>query len=179
MYPVETYNQLLGFATFALQVVTLAFLALFLMRKKYPDLAGISTLVERWGLWIAFAASSAAVVLALFYSEVLGFVPCGLCWLMRIFMFSQVPLFALALWKRDRGIADYSIVLSVFGILLGLYQHYLQMGGSALIPCPASGGGDCAQRFLFELNYITFPLMGATLFAFLIVLMLFVRKRAV
>ena len=179
MYPVETYNQLLGFATFALQVVTLAFLALFLLKNKYPDLRGISMLIERWGLWIAFAASSGAVVLALFYSEVLGFVPCGLCWLMRIFMFSQVPLFALALWKRDRGIADYSIVLSVFGILLGLYQHYLQMGGSALIPCPASGGGDCAQRFLFELNYITFPLMGATLFAFLIVLMLFVRKRAV
>src|SRR3989344_5794015 len=131
MYPVETYNQLLGFATFALQVVTLAFLALFLLKNKYPDLRGISMLIERWGLWIAFAASSGAVVLALFYSEVLGFVPCGLCWLMRIFMFSQVPLFAVALWKRDSGIADYSITLSIFGFVLGLYQHYLQMGGSA------------------------------------------------
>ncbi|MSU73596.1 disulfide bond formation protein B [Candidatus Kaiserbacteria bacterium] len=179
MYAVETYNQLLGLATFALQVVTLGFLALFLLQEKYPDLGGVGALIERWGLWLAFGASSVAVVLALFYSEVLGFVPCGLCWLMRIFMFSQVPLFAVALWKRDSGIADYSITLSIAGFFLGLYQHYLQMGGGALVPCPASGGGDCAQRFLFELNYITFPLMGATLFAFLIVLMLFVRKRRV
>lgn len=176
MYPVETYNHFLGFATFALQVVTLGFLALYLLRNRYPDLAGVGALIERWGLWLAFAASSGAVVLALFYSDVLGFIPCGLCWLMRIFMFSQVPLFALALYKRDRGIADYSIVLSIFGIALGLYQHYLQMGGSSVLPCPASGGGDCGQRFLFELDYITFPLMGASLFAFLIVLMLFVRR---
>lgn len=177
MYAVETYNQLLGLATFALQIVTLGFLALFLLQQRYPDLKGIGTLIGRWGLWVAFAASSAAVVLALFYSDVLGFVPCGLCWLMRIFMFSQVPLFAVALWKRDSGIADYSITLSIFGFALGLYQHYLQMGGASVLPCPAAGGGDCAQRFLFELNYITFPLMGATLFAFLIVLMLFVRRR--
>jgi disulfide bond formation protein DsbB len=175
MYPVEIYNQLLGFATLALQIVTLGLLIVVILKKRYPDLSDIGLFVERWGLWLAFVTSSGAVVLALFYSDVLGFTPCGLCWLMRIFMFSQVPLFAVALWKRDRGIADYSIALSIFGLALGLYQHYLQMGGASVLPCPASGGGDCAQRFLFELNYITFPLMGATLFAFLIVVMLFVR----
>lgn len=175
MYPVETYNQILGLATFVLEVFTLGILAVYFLRSRFPDLGNIGILIEKWGIWLAFASASAAVFLALFYSEVLGFVPCGLCWLMRIFMFSQVPLFAVALWKRDRGIADYSIVLSIFGIFFGLYQHYLQMGGGSILPCPASGGGDCAQRFLFELNYITFPLMGASLFAFLIVLMLFVR----
>jgi disulfide bond formation protein DsbB len=176
MYAVETYNQILGLATFALQVVTIGLVAILVLKKKYPDLGDIGALVERWGLLVAFVTSLGAASVALFYSEVLGFVPCSLCWLMRIFMFSQVPLFAVALWKKDKGIADYSITLSIFGILLGLYQHYLQMGGASVLPCPVSGGGDCAARFLFELGYITFPLMGASLFAFLIVLMLFVRK---
>ena len=95
----------------------------------------------------------------------------------RVFLWPQVILFLLALWKNDRSVADYSIGFSILGGIAALYQHYLQMGGGALIPCPASGAGDCAQRILFEFGYITFPLMSATLFAFLIVLMLFVRKR--
>lgn len=177
MYPVETYNHILGLATFALEVLTLGLLALYFLRSKFPDLAAVGALIEKWGLLLAFLSAFGAMTTALFYSEILGFVPCGLCWLMRIFMFSQVPVFALAVYKRDRGIADYSILLSIFGIAVGLYQHYLQMGGASVLPCPASGGGDCAQRFLFELDYITFPLMGVSLFAFIIVLMLFVRGR--
>jgi len=31
---------------------------------------------------------------------------------------------------------------------------------------------DCAERYLFEFGYITFPLMSFTIFAFLIILML-------
>jgi len=176
MYPIETLNHLLGFATIALQFVTLALIVLLIARKKYPALADASKPVERWGLWVALATVVGAVSMALYYSEILGIIPCGLCWLMRIFMFSQVPLFALAAWRSDKNIADYSIVLSIAGIFLGFYQHYLQMGGASVLPCPASGGGDCGLRFMFEFGYITFPLMGASLFAFLIVLMLFVRN---
>ena len=177
MITAETLNPLLGLATFALQIATAGFLALYIFRSKLPDLNDVVAFAGTWGLWAALLLSFGGTAMSLFYSDVLGFVPCGLCWLMRIFMYSQVPLFAVALWKRDRNIADYSIALSIFGVALGLYQHYLQMGGASVIPCPATGGGDCAQRFFFELNYITFPLMGATLFAALIVTMLFVRLR--
>ena len=86
-------------------------------------------------------------------------------------------LFAVALYKQERAVADFSIAFSIFGGIAALYQRLPANGGGALIPCPASGAGDCAQRILFEFGYITFPLMAATIFAFLIVLMLFVRKR--
>lgn len=180
MYPVETINYLLSLATVAMQIAAIAFLALFFLRKNFPDLEDVAAFLSGWGLWIGLALTLGGLVLSLFYSEVLGFAPCGLCWLMRIFMYSQVVLFAVALWKRDRGIADYSIALSVVGLSVGLYQHYLQMGGTSILPCPATIGQatDCAVRFLFEFGYITFPLMGSTLFALLIVVMLFVRDPA-
>lgn len=179
MYPVETINHLLGFGALALQIVAAVFLFVFFARKRFPDLNDVGEFLAVWGLWFGFLLTSAGLVLSLFYSEVLGFPPCGLCWVMRIFMYSQVVLFAVALWKRDRGIADYSIALSAFGIAVGLYQHYLQMGGTDVLPCPAtlSEATDCASRFLFELGYITFPLLGVTLFALLIVVMLFVRPK--
>ena len=173
----ETTNYILALGTIAIQITTVALLAVYLLRSKIPDLEDIVSLIGRWGLWKAFALSLIATALTLYYSEVLGLVPCGWCWVQRVFLWPQVILFAIALWKRDTTIALYSIWLSIFGAAAALYQHYLQMGGNSLLPCPASGAGDCGQRFLFEFGYITFPLMAFSAFAFLIVVMLFVRAR--
>ena len=179
MYPIEFYNYWLSVGTVLMQVVGVGFLALYFLRKKFPDLNDIALLLEKWGLWKAFALTLAGSALTLFYSEILGISPCGWCWVQRVFLYPQIVLFALAIWKKDRRIADYSIAMSIFGGAAALYQHYLQMGGTAVIPCPATAtqAVDCSVRFLFEFGYITFPLMSFSLFAFLIVLMLFVRER--
>ena len=173
----EQINYILALGTVLLQLLSIAFLVLFFLRKKVPDLRGIGDALNSWGLLIGFVLALASSVLTLYYSDVLGILPCGWCWFQRVALYPQIFLFGIALWKRDRSIADYSIALSIFGLIVALYQHYLQLGGSSVLPCPASGAGDCGQRFMFEFGYITFPLMAASLFAFLIVLMLFVRKR--
>ncbi len=178
MLPVETLNYLLALGVLAMQIVGAGFLVLYFLQKRFTDLQDIAGLLSRWGIWIAFLLTLGATVMTLYYSEILGFAPCGWCWVQRVFLWPQVVLFAVALWKNDRTIADYSIGFSVLGAIAAFYQHYLQMGGQALVPCPASGASDCAQRFMFEFGYITFPLMAATLFGFLIVLMLFVRRSA-
>ena len=174
----EQINYLLALGTVGLQLFTVAFLVLFVLRKKFPDLQGVADFLSNWGLWIGFLFSTAAAALTLYYSDVLGILPCGWCWFQRVALYPQIILFGLALWKREKSIADYSIVLSIFGLAIALYQHYLQMGGHGVLPCPATGAGDCGQRFMWEFGYITFPLMAASLFVFLIVLMLFVRKRS-
>ena len=174
---IESINYWLALATLVMQIVGIAFLALFFLRKKFEDLAPIALFLETWGLWIGLLITLGGVTLSLFYSEILGVAPCGLCWLQRVFLYPQAILFAVAIWKQERFIVDYSIALSIFGGVVALYQHYLQMGGASIIPCPAvATGANCAQRYLFEFGYITFPLMSFTIFAFLIVLMLFVRN---
>lgn len=180
MYSVETINYLLSLATLVLQILTAALLALFLLRRKFPDLEGNNAFIGTWGIWIAFFLSLFGFAAIVVY-EMLGFAGCFWCWVQRIFLFPQIILFAIALWKKDRGIADYSIALSCLGGLSALYQHYLQMGGTSVLPCPATSAEalDCGVRFVFEFGYITFPLMAFTLFAFLITLMLFVRKARV
>ncbi|MBI5457948.1 disulfide bond formation protein B [Candidatus Kaiserbacteria bacterium] len=174
--PVETLNYLLALGTLAMQVAGAGFFALYFLQKKFTDLQDIAALLSRWGLWLGFLLTLGVTAMTLYYSEVLGFAPCGWCWVQRVFLWPQALLFGVALYKQERSVADFSIAFSIFGAAAALYQHYLQMGGGALIPCPASGAGDCAQRILFEFGYITFPLMSATLFCFLIVLMLFVRR---
>lgn len=132
-----------------------------------------------FALPLATVTTFVSMVLALFYSDILGFVPCGLCWFQRIFLFPQAFIGLAALKVRDTVFAPlYGIVLSACGMVFALYQHYLQMGGSEGIPCPAAGAGaDCAERILFEFGFMTFPLLSAVTFAFLIALYLVARKK--
>lgn len=173
---VESLNFTLALGTIALQIGAIAILALFSLQNYYPFLQKLGDFLRTWGLWIALALSFAASALTLVYSEILGFPPCPLCWWQRIFLYPQVVLFALALWKGERRVIDYSIALSIFGLGFALYHHMLQILPSGTLPCPADGTVSCAQRLVFEFGYVTFPMMAVSAFVFLLALMWFVRK---
>lgn len=172
---VDTLNQLLGFGTLALQVVTIGLFAAILLRTRIPGLQDVVNQVGSYALPVAFVVVTVSSALTLFYSDVLGFDPCPLCWWQRVFMYPQVILFALAMW-RGVSVRAVSIVLSVIGLGFALYHHALQMLPSGTLPCPATGP-SCAQITFLEYGYITFPLMAATMFAFLIALMLAQRAQ--
>ncbi|NBV77307.1 disulfide bond formation protein B [bacterium] len=160
-----------------MQCGTLLLLGAYTLRNRVPACLVLVLLIGSWGVRKAFAVSFVASALTLYYSEVLGFIPCGLCWFERIFLYPQVVITGIALLRKDASAALYPLALSVLGLVIALYHHALQMGVSKVVPCPASGQGDCAQRIIFEFGYITFPLMAATVFAYLIVVMLCVRAR--
>lgn len=173
---VATLNYLLALGAVALQIITITLLGAFLLQHNYPVLRQVVSTLGTRGLLIGFFVSFGAACVTLFYSDILGFEPCPLCWWQRIFMFPQIILFGMALWKRDVYIAEYSMVLSVIGAGIALYQHALQMLPGSGLPCPATTV-SCAQRLLFEFGYITFPMLAFTLFSFLFVLMLIVRAQ--
>lgn len=172
---VEVLNQLLGTGTLALQVIVLGLTAALVLRNKIPGLNDVISQVGRYAIPLGFVLTLAASALTLYYSEILGFEPCPLCWWQRIFMYPQVILFALAIW-RGVAVRAISMALSVFGLGFALYHHALQMLPAGTLPCPATGP-SCSQITFIEYWYITYPLMSATLFAFLIILMLAHRAR--
>lgn len=167
---VENINFLLALGTVAVQVASVGLLVLILTKKDEI----LAPYVARYGLVFGFVLVCAGSFMTLLYSEVFGFVPCGLCWLQRVALYPQVVILGIGAYLKDAHAALYSIALAVFGAAVGLYQHYIQMGGS-VTACPTSGG-DCSKRILFEFDYITFPLMSASLFIFLILLMLVVLR---
>ena len=134
----------------------------------------ISALASRFAMVSTFIAALVASALTLVYSDVFGFLPCGLCWFERIALYPQVIISGIALYMRDWVFAPmYLLGLSLIGALIALYHHYLQMGGSELVACPATAI-SCAQRILFEFNYITYPLMAFSLF--MVIALMFVLK---
>ena len=163
-------NNLLATAGFFAVGVTVL-LAVDLYRAR-----GLTVYVQRWGLATAFIIGVVATILTLVYSELFGILPCGFCWLERMALYPQLLLIGGAVYFRDRVLMPrYGIILSTTGLLISVYHHYIQMGGSQFIACP-SAGADCAKRFMFEYGFVTFPLLSAVLFAFLIILYLYIIK---
>ncbi len=177
--PLDILNWFVGFGAVILEAGTVALVVLLYLEKKNQTAAELSGLVRRFGLWLGLILSLCSVGVSLYYSDVLGFLPCGLCWLIRICSYPLVILFAVALYKKDTRVADYVIALSGVGLLIGLYQHYLQLGGADVLPCPATGPGpDCAARILSEFGHVTFPWVAVAMFAFIIATMLHIRRRS-
>ena len=176
--PVETLNYLLALGTIVMQVVTAGFLVVYFLRPRYPDLEDIIAPFEKWGVQLGFLLSLAGVVMTLYYSEILGFEPCFLCWWQRVFLYPQVVIFGLAAWRPGlvASAAIYSIWLSAIGALFAIYHHVLQVYPAGNLPCSANGP-SCAKITFIEFGYVTYPMMALSLFALLIVLMLVVRRR--
>ncbi|PIQ91877.1 MAG: disulfide bond formation protein B [Parcubacteria group bacterium CG11_big_fil_rev_8_21_14_0_20_39_22] len=120
--------------------------------------------------WLAFATALIATLGSLTYSEIIGYEPCKLCWLQRIFMYPLAIIFAIALIKREFArIIPYALTLSIPGILIAISHYYLQITGSSIFPCSAVGySAACSQRFVLQFGHITIPFMAMMAFAVII-----------
>src|SRR5689334_10749569 len=65
---------------------------------------------------VALLAAWIAMCGSLFFSEVLGWQPCILCWYQRILMYPLAILLALGIVRRDRGLHTYVLPFSIGGI---------------------------------------------------------------
>ena len=119
----------------------------------------------------AFLVALVAMLGSLYFSDYLGYEPCVLCWYQRIFMYSQVFLFGLALIKKDSHIWSYSILLSIIGALIATFHYISQVSNTSILPCDALGySASCSQTFVLSFGYITIPMMALSAFAAIIIL---------
>ena len=170
-------NFILALGVVAMQIASAIVLLAYLWPEKVPNAKDILALVGTWGLKVLFLLSLTGSIMTLVYSDILGFEPCPLCWWQRIFLYPQIILFGMALWKekyREAAI-DFAIVLSMIGAAFALYHHALQMMPAGTLPCPATGP-SCAQLTLLEFGYVTFPMMAFALFCLTIVAALVLRR---
>lgn len=173
---VTTVSNLLAELTIFGQALILAEIIYYFVRRgKTQDT--VFDFLSRDSLRLAFAVALAATLGSLFYSEVAGFAPCGLCWYQRILMYPQAVILGLAAWKNDKNIAPYSLVLSLIGAVIAAYHYYIQVGGAPVTSCSLVGySASCSAKFAMQFGYITIPLMSLTAFL-LIALAMVLAKR--
>lgn len=161
-------TNILSLLTIVGQILVVAIVFALLIKARK-----VLKFIAKHALLGVFAVSLSALLGSLFYSDVLGYEPCKLCWYQRILMYPQVFLYGLALLKKDKKIADYGILLSIVGAVIAGYHYLLQIGAAPSLACGVVGYSvHCSQRFVLQYGYITIPMMAFTVFLLIIVLLL-------
>ncbi len=123
-------------------------------------------LVLAAGRHVALLVACVAMAGSLFFSEVLRWPPCLLCWYQRILMYPLTLILAIGILRRDRGLHLYVLPFSLFGACVSLY-HYLLTKTDWLPPPPCTSGIPCTVDYLDWFGFINIPFLALT--AFLII----------
>jgi len=165
----NTVNTLIGVATLISHVVFVVGVVIIASHAKVR--ARLYRFVHTHILNLLFIETLFALVGSLAYSQFIGFPPCDLCWIQRIFIYPQVIIALVAMIKKDKAIVDYLLPMSIVGGLVALYQSFIQWGLFTTIGGCTSVGGACAKIFVDAYGYITIPFMSFTIFMYSIAVM--------
>ncbi|RSL35101.1 disulfide bond formation protein B [Salibacterium salarium] len=126
-------------------------------------------------LYAAWLVSVVATFGSLYFSEVLGYVPCEFCWYQRIAMYPLVILLGIAAFYNDTKIVGYVLPLSIIGSLVSIYHYLMQKipGFAPIEPC--ADGVPCQVQYVNALGFITIPFLALVAFTIITALLVFLR----
>jgi len=130
---------------------------------------GISNLCLRVNFLIALSAT----IGSLYFSEIMKFPPCTLCWFQRICIYPLVIIFGAALLTEDNGHWKYSAPLLLLGLALAIYHNLLYFGFIAQELVPCTGTVSCSSKQLELFGFITIPLLALIGFVSMLSIMFF------
>jgi disulfide bond formation protein DsbB len=113
---------------------------------------------------------------SLYFSEVMKFPPCSLCWYQRICLYPLVFVLGAAIWTEDRGYKKYALPLVLAGLGIAAYHNLLYYGIIPQAISPCTEGVSCSARQLELFGFVTIPLMSLVSFFGLAALVAFDRS---
>jgi disulfide bond formation protein DsbB len=172
---VATLDRFAALLTLAALAGTLGIVGLSLGGRLSPTVArwnaGLRDSFGEWSYWLVFLVALVSMVGSLYYSEVVGYAPCSLCWYQRIAVYPLVVIMGIAAYRQDTNIRRYVLPLMVIGAVLALYQYVISYTPDAeVLGC--SLDVSCTERFIWEFGFVDFPFMSFVGFSFMISLML-------
>ena len=120
-------------------------------------------------LTLAWVQAVIATSGSLFLSDVMGFPPCKLCWYQRIAMYPLVILLYIAILKKDKKIAVYTLSLAIIGWGIALYHNllYYKILPDSIKPCEL--GISCTTKYIEWFGFVTIPLLAFIAFTIIII----------
>ena len=127
-----------------------------------------------FGTWLL---ASAATLGSLFFSEIMDFPPCSLCWYQRIAMYPLVVVLLVGLFPIDRAVVRYALPLAMAGWVVALYHTLLYEGVIPESAAPCSQGVSCSQEYIELFGFLSIPLLSLLTFTVIVAALLVLWKR--
>jgi disulfide bond formation protein DsbB/mono/diheme cytochrome c family protein len=120
--------------------------------------------LDRSALYIALLVAWVATVGSLYFSEVLGYIPCQLCWYQRILMYPLAGLLALGLLRFDINLPYLVIPFTIVGGTISAYHYLLQKTSlfDGTITCQV--GVPCSTAWINWFGFVTIPFLALLAF---------------
>lgn len=123
---------------------------------------------------LAAAIAGVATAGSLYYSEILGFVPCRLCWWQRIAMYPLALVLTVAAIRRDVSIRLSASLLAGAGLAVSTY-HYVIERVPTLAGEACASDVPCTVRWVDEFGFASLPFMAGAGFIGILALVAIAR----
>jgi disulfide bond formation protein DsbB len=166
----ETFS--LFFALLALAALALAAGVVVLrFGVRGPAGEGLRRDLGPFVLPVAWAVAAVTTAGSLYYSKVVGYVPCELCWYQRICVYPLVLSLGIATIRRDAGARPYVVAPCIVGALVAAYHSFIQWfppeSGTSFCTTEA----PCTARYVYEFGFVSLPFMALSAFLSILALM--------
>lgn len=132
---------------------------------------------KNWNLlFICWLIATASTLGSLFFSDIMNYAPCSMCWYQRIFMYPLVVIFLTGLFPFDKNIVKYSLPLTLLGTGFAFYHTLLYSGFIPKSMQPCGHGVSCSEKYLDIFGFISIPMLSLFAFSIIAALLLVIRR---
>lgn len=132
--------------------------------------------MNRW-LYLVWINSLIAVAGSLFFSEVLKFPPCTLCWYQRLMMFPLVIILAISFISNDTSVRKYVWPFVIMGLIISLYHNLIYYDFIPQLVTTCASGASCTEKQVNYFGFISIPLLSFSNFAISTFLLLIPNRK--
>jgi len=139
----------------------------------------VAALLAGRAIWLAWLVALVATVGSLIYSEVIGFIPCRLCWFQRIAMYPMAVVLLVGAIRRESQVKFYALPLALIGLAIAVY-HVVVQRFPAIEGTSCDPSNPCSNILVEIFGFVTIPFMAGAGFILIAVLLgFYVNKTAI
>ena len=128
-------------------------------------------------IYICWFVALISTLGSLFFSEVMEFPPCVMCWYQRIAMYPLVFIFLVGSFQKAMATWVFSVPLVLSGWFIAIYHNLLHYEIIPESASPCLEGVSCSTIYINWFGFITIPILSFTAFTILGVLLLILKNK--
>jgi len=129
-------------------------------------------------IFLCWLISLTSTLGSLFFSEVMEYPPCELCWYQRIAMYPLMFIFLVAAYKKMNDVFYYAFPLILSGWIIALYHNLLHYEIIPESAAPCREDVSCSTVYIELAGFITIPMMSFFAFSLLGILLIYFYKKS-
>ena len=126
--------------------------------------------------YIAWLVAAIATLGSMFFSEVMKYTPCSMCWYQRIAMYPLVIILLIGAWKSIKETTLFAAPFAFIGWLIALYHNLLHYKIIPESAAPCVQGVPCSTVYINWFGFITIPILSLTAFTIIGVLLILEKR---